>query len=458
MKHKILIIDDDTSLRRVLEYNLQEEGYEVAAASSGEEGLYWFGQSKPDLVITDMKMSGMDGLMVLKSIKERSPETLVIIITAFGTVDVAVEAMKAGAYDYITKPFNRDELRLTVKKALAFNGLAEENKRLRSELSDKADFRTIVGSSREMEKVFEIIRKVADTEASVLITGESGTGKELVARSLHANSSRKEAPFVAINCAAIPRDLLESELFGHVKGAFTGAIKDKTGKFQQADGGTLFLDEVGELPLELQPKLLRALQEKEVDPVGGGKLQKVDVRIVSATNLDTDKAIANGTFREDLYYRLGVIPVHLPPLRERRKDIPLLIRYFCGKRGEEKVSFQKEAMETLVMYPWPGNVRELENTVERLLIMRNGDEITIDDLPEKFHENRPGGHAVVKLPEDGYSLEQLEREVVVQALERNHWNQTAAARFLRIPRHTLIYRLEKYGIELPNHHKSGDDI
>jgi two-component system NtrC family response regulator len=449
MKHKILIIDDDTSLRRVLEYNLQEEGYEVAAASSGEEGLYWFGQSKPDLVISDMKMSGMDGLMVLKSIKERSPETLVIIITAFGTVDVAVEAMKAGAYDYITKPFNRDELRLTVKKALAFNGLAEENRRLRSELSDKADFRTIVGSSREMEKVFEIIRKVADTEAAVLITGESGTGKELVARSLHANSSRKEGPFVAINCAAIPRDLLESELFGHVKGAFTGAIKDKTGKFQQADGGTLFLDEVGELPLDLQPKLLRALQEKEVDPVGGGKLQKVDVRIVSATNLDTDKAIANGTFREDLYYRLGVIPVHLPPLRERRKDIPLLIRYFCGKRGEEKVSFQTEAMETLVMYQWPGNVRELENTVERLLIMRNGDEITIDDLPEKFQENRTGGHAVVRLPEDGYSLEQLEREVVVQALERNHWNQTAAARFLRIPRHTLIYRLEKYGIEIP---------
>ena len=458
MKQKILIIDDDNSLRRVLEYNLQEEGYEVQAASSGEEGLYWFGLSKPDLVITDMKMTGMDGLMVLKSVKERSPETLVIIITAFGTVDIAVEAMKAGAYDYITKPFNRDELRLTVKKALAFTGLAEENKRLRGQLSDKADLRTMVGTSREMEKVFEIISKVADTEASVLITGESGTGKELVARSLHANSSRKDAPFVAINCAAIPRDLLESELFGHVKGAFTGAIKDKTGKFQQADGGTLFLDEVGELPLDLQPKLLRALQEKEVEPVGGAKTQKVDVRIVSATNLDTDKAIANGTFREDLYYRLGVIPVHLPPLRERRKDIPLLLRYFCTKRGEEKVTFHKEAMETLVMYSWPGNVRELENTVERLLIMRNTEEITIDDLPEKIHANKTAGHAVIKLPEEGYSLEQLEREVVVQALERNQWNQTAAARFLRIPRHTLIYRLEKYGIELPNHNKLGEAL
>jgi len=453
VKHKILIIDDDTSLRRVLEFNLQEEGYEVMAASSGEEGLYWFGQAKPDLVISDMKMSGMDGLMVLKSIKERSPETLVIIITAFGTVDVAVEAMKAGAYDYITKPFNRDELRLTVKKALAFIGLAEENRRLRNELSDKADLRTMVGSSREMEKVFEVIRKVADTDASVLITGESGTGKELVARSLHANSSRREESFIAINCAAIPRELLESELFGHVKGAFTGAVKDKIGKFQQADGGTLFLDEVGELPLELQPKLLRALQEKEVEPVGGTKSQKIDVRILSATNLDTEKAIAKGTFREDLYYRLGVIPIHLPPLRERRKDISLLIKYFCTKRGGENITFHKDTIETLVMYPWPGNVRELENTVERLLIMRNGDEITLDDLPEKFHENKPAGHAVVKLPEDGYSLEQLEREIVVQALERNNWNQTAASRFLRIPRHTLIYRLEKYGIELPNHHK-----
>ncbi len=453
MKAKILVIDDDTSLRRVLEYNLQEEGYEVQAASSGEEGLYLFGQAQPDLVITDMKMPGMDGLMVLKSVKERSPETLVIIITAFGTVDVAVEAMKAGAYDYITKPFNRDALKLTVGKALQFSVLAEENKRLKSELSDKADFRTIVGSSKEMEKVFEVVRKVADTEAAVLITGESGTGKELVARSIHANSSRRDAPFVAINCAAIPRDLLESELFGHVKGAFTGAIRDKTGKFQVADGGTLFLDEVGELPLELQPKLLRALQEKEVQPVGGTNVLKLDVRIVSATNLDVDKAIAGGTFLEDLYYRLSVIPIHLPPLRERRKDIPLLVRYFCAKHGSDKITFDKDALETLVMYPWPGNVRVLENAVERLLIMRNSDVISLDDLPEKLRdklrENGASGSAIVTLPDDGYPLEQLEREVVVMALERNAWNQTAAARFLRIPRHTLIYRIEKYGIILP---------
>jgi DNA-binding NtrC family response regulator len=451
MKPKILVIDDDTSLRRVLEYNLQTEGYQVQTASSGEEGIYWFGQCQPSLVITDMKMPGMDGLMVLKAIKERSPEALVIIITAFATVDVAVEAMKAGAHDYITKPFNRDQLRLTVKKALQFGGLTEENKRLKHELSDKTDFRTIVGSSKEMEKVFDVVRKVADTEAAVLVTGESGTGKELVARSIHANSSRRDAPFVAINCAAIPRDLLESELFGHVKGAFTGAIRDKTGKFQQAEGGTLFLDEVGDLPVELQPKLLRALQEKEVEPVGGTTVQKLDVRIVSATNLDIDKAIADGTFREDLYYRLSVIPIHLPPLRERRHDIPLLIRYFCGKHGGEKITFAKDALETLVRYSWPGNVRELENTVERLLIMRSGDQIGLDELPDKLLAgSRAGtGSAVVQLPDEGYPLEQLEREVVVMALERNGWNQTAAARFLRIPRHTLIYRIEKYGIVLP---------
>lgn len=449
MKPKILIIDDDTSLRRVLEYNLQEEGYEVQAASSGEEGLYWFGQLQPSLVITDMKMPGMDGLLVLKSIKERSPETLVIILTAFGTVDVAVEAMKAGAHDYITKPFNREELKLTVKKALKYSGLAQENRRLKSELCDKSDFRTIIGTSKEMEKVFDVIRKVSDTDASVLISGESGTGKEMVARCIHANSSRRDAPFVAINCAAIPRDLLESELFGHVKGAFTGAVRDKTGKFKLADGGTLFLDEVGDLPVELQPKLLRALQEREVEPVGGTKAEKLDVRVLSATNLDIDKATTDGTFREDLYYRLSVIPIHLPPLRNRRKDIPLLIRHFCSKHAGDKVSFDRDALEILIRYPWPGNVRELENTVERLLIMRDSNVITAAALPDKFRVSSSPASAVVNLPDEGYPLEQLEREVVVSALERNSWNQTAAARFLRIPRHTLVYRIEKYNISGP---------
>jgi two-component system NtrC family response regulator len=399
-----------------------------------------------------MKMPGMDGMQVMKAVKERSPETLVIMITAFGTVDIAVKAMKAGAYDYITKPFNRDELRLTVAKALQFSGMAVENRRLKEELSDRTDYRTIVGSSKAMERVFETVRKVADTEASILITGESGTGKELVARSIHHHSGRRDAPFVAVNCAAIPRDLLESELFGHVKGAFTGAIKDKTGKFQMADGGTLFLDEVGELPQELQPKLLRVLQEKVVEPVGGVTPHKLDVRVVAATNLDMEKALHNTTFREDLYYRLAVIPIHLPALRERPEDIVLLLRYFSGKRGASQVNFDDPVLTALSRYRWPGNVRELENLVERLLIMRTGDTVFLDDLPDKVRSggqaavSAPHGGRVINLPEGGYPLEQLEREVVVEALERNLWNQTAAAKFLSIPRHTLIYRMDKYGI------------
>ena len=300
-----------------------------------------------------------------------------------------------------------------------------------------------------MEKVFAMVSKVADTEAAVFITGESGTGKELIARSIHANSSRREGPFVAINCSAIPRDLLESELFGHTKGAFTGAIKEKSGKFQLAEGGTIFLDEVGELLLELQPKLLRVLQEKEVELLGGTKPLKLDVRVISATSLNIEKAIADGTFRDDLYYRLSVIPIHLPPLRLRRKDIPLLVKYFSAKHGGEKISFDKEAMEALTNFAWPGNIRELENTVERLLIMRSGEVISFGELPDKFREHTPRKNAVLRLPDEGYSLEQLEREIVVEALERNAWNQTAAARFLRIPRHTIIYRIEKYNIELP---------
>jgi DNA-binding NtrC family response regulator len=450
MGRKVLAIDDDISFRRVLEYNLQEEGYEALTAATGEEGLRIFDEQRPELVITDMKMPGMDGLQVLKGIKERSPQTLVIIITAFGAVDTAVEAMKLGAYDYITKPFNRDELKLVVRKVLQLSTLSEENRQLRTKLTEQIDFRNIVGISRGMEKVFEMVRRVADTEATVLISGESGTGKELVARSIHALSSRKEAPVVAINCSAIPRDLLESELFGHVKGAFTGAIRDKRGKFQMAEGGTLFLDEVGELPLELQPKLLRALQERVVEPVGGAVPEKLDVRIVAATNLDLEKAIAAGTFREDLYYRLAVIPVLLPPLRARKEDIPLLLRHFALKHGCGNVTFADNVVDALTNYPWPGNVRELENTVERLLIMRNDDTISLDELPEKIlGGGKIGNRRIISLPDDGYSLEQLEREIVLEALERNGWNQTLAARFLRVPRHVLIYRVEKYGITAP---------
>jgi DNA-binding NtrC family response regulator len=446
---RILIIDDDTSLRRVLEFTLQEEGYAVVAAADGEQGLQIFDEQPPDLVITDLKMPGISGFQVLKEIRERSPRTPVMVLTAFGAVDTAVEAMKLGAYDYITKPFNRDELRLDVRKALQMQGLSEENRRLREELSERTDFRNIIGISRAMEKVFAVVRKVADTEATVLITGESGTGKELVARAIHSLSSRRGAPFIAINCAAIPRDLLESELFGHIKGAFTGAVRDKAGKFDLADGGTLFLDEVGELPLELQPKLLRALQEKEIEPVGGTAVRRLDVRVIAATNADLDAQLESGRLREDLYYRLAVIPVQLPPLRERAEDIPHLVRHFAGRSGASSVVFEPPLLAALKAYSWPGNVRELENTVARLLIMRNGDHIGLEELPAKIAgEKRDRGGRVVNLPPEGYPLEQLEREVVVEALDRCAWNQTAAARFLRIPRHTLIYRMEKYSITM----------
>ena len=451
MTQKILVIDDDESLRRVLEYTLQEEGYEVFTAASGEEGLALFEERQPALVITDMKMPGLNGFQVLKEVKERSAEALVIIVTAFGEVDAAVKAMKLGAYDFITKPLSRDELKLTVKKALQLLGLTAENRQLREKLAGRDDLKNLVGMSPKMERLFASVRKVADTEATVLITGESGTGKELVARAIHSLSSRKSAPFIAINCAAIPRDLLESELFGHTKGAFTGAVKDRVGKFQLADRGTLFLDEVGDLPVELQPKLLRALQERIVEPLGGSKAQKIDVRVVAATNQDLEGAIADGSFREDLYYRLSVIPIHLPPLRERKEDIPLLVRHFTNKFGQANVTFTKGTLDALATYSWPGNVRELENAIERLLIMRRGDEIGQDDLPGKILDERTNKKRMIfVLPDEGYPLEQLEKEVVEESLTRNNWNQTAAARFLGIPRHVLVYRMEKYGIVTPD--------
>ncbi|HBA89886.1 MAG TPA: DNA-binding response regulator [Geobacter sp.] len=450
MPPKILVIDDDSSLRRVLEYNLQQEGYDVYTAADGESGLILFAEKAPAVVVTDLKMPGMSGFEVLSAIKERSPATVVIVLTAFGAIDTAVEAMKLGAFHYLTKPFNREELKVTVLKALQLQGLSEENRLLKEELSGRVEFKSIVGTSRAMEGVFSVVRKVADTEATILITGESGTGKELVARAIHSGSSRRAGPFIAVNCAAIPRDLLESELFGHVKGAFTGAIRDKEGKFQLADGGTIFLDEVGDLPLELQPKLLRVLQERVVEQVGGTSPQKIDLRVVAATNADLERWIGEGKFREDLYYRLSVIPIKLPSLRERVEDIPLLVRYFCSKFAAEGVAFSKQALERLQGYAWPGNVRELENTVERLLIMREGDRIDAEDLPEKISavSAAPEGGGL-RLPPEGYSLEQLEMEVVLEALNRCDWNQTAAARFLRIPRHTLIYRMEKYHITQP---------
>lgn len=443
---QVLIIEDDISLRRVLEFTLTEAGCLVRTAVSGEEGLEHFRRQPVPVVVTDIQMPGLSGYDVLKTIKAQAPETLVIVITAYGTVEKAVEAMKLGAHDYLAKPFSRDELRMVVKKAFSFVSLKKENDRLKEELASKVDFDHIIGISDEMQQVFDVICRVAVTEATVLIGGESGTGKELVARAIHNGSDRRSAPFVPVNCAAIPKDLLESELFGHVKGAFTGAVKDRKGKFEQADGGTLFLDEVGELPLELQPKLLRALQEMEIEPVGGSSL-KVDVRVVTATNKDLEQEVVEGRFREDLYYRLAVVPVQLPPLRRRPGDIPLLVAHFLQKQAGSAVKISDAALERLSSYEWPGNVRELQNVVERMLILRREETLDVADLPPKISQGGRGhSGTILNLPDEGYALEDLEKEAVLEALQRNDWVQTKAAKFLRIPRHTLIYRMEKYGI------------
>ncbi len=447
---KVLLIDDDASLRRVTEYSLQSAGFHVLSTADGREGLAAFLTESPQVVITDIQMPGMSGYEVLQQIKAERPETLVIVITAFSSVEKAVEAMKQGAYDYLAKPFSRDELVLVVNKAFNLLGLQEENQRLRDELEHQVDFDHMVGISDVMQNVFDVVRRVAPTEARVLITGESGTGKELIARAIHQGGGRSKEPFVAINCAAIPATLLESELFGHVRGAFTGAVRDRAGKFEQADGGTLFLDEIGEMPIELQPKLLRVLQEMEVEPLGG-KSRSVNVRIIAATNQDVDSALEEGRFREDLYYRLNVIPIELPSLRERVEDIPLLVTHFLKRYSSASpVGISESALESMAAYSWPGNVRELQNAVERMVILNHGEMLDFHHLPAKIISTSSSSRSqIVELPPEGYPLEMIEKEVVVQALERNDWNQTRAAAFLQVPRHTLIYRMEKYDIKKP---------
>jgi two-component system NtrC family response regulator len=451
-KQTVLVVDDDNSLRRVMEFTLHEAGYRVVTAEDGETGLAYFNSENPSVVITDIQMPGISGYDLLQKIKAEENECIVIMITAFGTVEQAVNAMKDGAFDYITKPFSNDELVLVVRRALTYRGLQEENERLRQQLDDQVEFDHLVGISDAMQQVFAMVRRVAPSEATVLVGGESGTGKELIAKAIHNGSERRNGPFVPVNCAAIPRELLESELFGHVKGSFTGAVKDRTGKFEMADGGTLFLDEVGEMPLDLQPKLLRALQEMEIEPVGSGEYRKVDVRVVAATNRNLETDIVEKRFREDLYYRLAVIPLILPPLRDRRLDIPVLVRHFLDRFApDERVEIADDALVAMENYDWPGNVRELENAIEQMVILRQGDRIEFGELPPKIRGVVSRAHcAIVNLPAAGYPLADLEKEAVIQALERSGWNQTRAAQLLHIPRHTLVYRMEKYQLKKPN--------
>jgi two-component system NtrC family response regulator len=448
-KPSILLIDDDESLRRVMEFSLTEAGYAVRAVAGGEEGLRLFEKDPFDAVVTDITMPGMSGMEVLRQVRERDARIPVIIITAYGTIESAVEAMKQGAFDYITKPFNRDELRITLEKALRMRRLEHENVELRAEIRGRYRFEEIVGTSEKVREVLETAGRVASSDASVLITGESGTGKELLARGIHYSSPRANGPFVAVNCAAIPETLIESELFGHVKGAFTGAIRDKEGKFELADGGTLFLDEIGELRVDLQSKILRALQEKTVDRVGGSRPVPVDARVIAATNRDIERAVKDGKFREDIYYRLSVITLHMPPLRERKEDIPILAEHFLKKYNKsEPVTLSPDTLEALKAYGWPGNVRELENVIQRASVLRRGNEITRAELPDKLTKEERGVEDIIlNLPEEGISLEELEKSLIIKALEKHKGNQTRAAEYLGITRPTLIYRMEKYGLK-----------
>ena len=446
MAHTILLIDDDESLRRVTEYNLTEAGFSVITAGSGQAGLQKFGAANPDLVITDVKLGDIDGLEVLAAIKRASPDTPVIVITAFGSIEMAVKAMHEGAFNFITKPFDRDTLSISCNKALELKSLRSQKKQLSDEVNRLTGTAGMETANSAMAELLQTALKVAGSEATVLITGESGTGKEVMARLIHQHSPRKDNPMVAVNCTAIPENLIESELFGHVKGAFTGAVANRKGRFQTAAHGTLFLDEIGELKMDMQAKLLRAIQEREVEPVGSDKTEKVDVRIIAATNKDLQEAASQGTFREDLYYRLGVIPLHLPPLRERREDIPGLAKHFLKKLDAPRgVRFSDKAMKLMKGYDWPGNIRELQNSVERCLILKKADIIEPEDLNLS---KSPDGDTleIPDIPADGISLEEFEKGLIIKALQKSNGNRSQAARLLKIPRHVLIYRLEKFGL------------
>jgi DNA-binding NtrC family response regulator len=455
----ILLVDDDDSLRRVLAHHLSESGYRVLTAADGKTGLELFTENEVDLVITDVQMPEMSGLELLRRITVMSPDTVVLVITAFGSIETAVEAMKAGAFDYVTKPFNREELLLTVRKALQYTALVRENRSLRQFIESRFALDNLVGTSGAMRRVQALVGKVARTDLAVLLTGESGTGKEVIAKAIHQHSARRDGPFVTINCGAIPEGLLESELFGHRKGAFTGAHANAPGRLEAAQGGTVFLDEIGELPPALQVKLLRVLEDGSFTRLGEAEERRADVRFVAATNRDLSKMVEDGRFREDLYFRLNVVPIHLPPLRERREDIPLLADYFlkdAARRYQRPaLRFDKEVFRQFQTYPWPGNVRELKHTVERLAVIAESDEILPGDLPENL--TLQTGHAanvLLQLPDEGIDLEEVERELLRQALDRQEWNQTRAAQYLNITRSALIYRMQKFGLQPPEQGES----
>ena len=451
VKQRILIVDDDESLRRVMQVQLEQEGYSVTSASGGQAALEVLDRTPQDLLIVDLKMPGLSGVEVLKRVRSDYPETVVLLITAFGTVETAVEAMKLGAYDYLTKPANADVLRLVVGRALENLRLRQEVQTLRSTLDVKYGFENIIGRSESLLATIDAARLAAQSDATVLVRGETGTGKELLVKGIHFSSRRRGKPFVTINCGAIPKDLLESELFGYLKGAFTGAVAHKKGKVEICDGGTLFLDEIGEVPFELQVKLLRLIQEREIEKIGGSGPTKVDVRIVAATHRNLLAMVEDGTFRQDLYYRLAVIELEMPPLRERAEDIPDLARHFFSvykqKQERPRLTLPDSLMHYFSAYRWPGNIRELENVIEGLVVLTQDEEIRLNNLPDSIRCQRPPLEAIqLELPARGISLEAVEKELILRALEKFDWNQTQAARYLDLSRKTLIYRMEKFGL------------
>jgi len=454
---QILVVEDEVSMRQFLQILLKRDGHDVTLASSGEEALQLVSHQEFDLVLTDLRMGAVGGLDVLQKTKDLAPETQVVVMTAYASTETAIQAMKEGAYDYVTKPFQVDALKETVRKALEKRALLVENLALRRQVKGALASRNLIGASPAFRKVFELIEKVAPTRSNILILGESGTGKELVARAIHERSQRGERAMVALNCGAIPANLIESELFGHVKGSFTGAVSSKRGYFELASTSTLFLDEIGELPMALQVKLLRVLQERRIKPLGASKDKPVDVRLICATNRDLDAEVKANRFREDLYYRINVIQIRIPALRERVEDIPALATYFieryCRENGRAPLHITQRALDALVRYDYPGNVRELENIVERAVALAGRGPLDVDLLPEEVvgrRRQRPSSSAP-EIPEEGLDLDtivgELERELLVQALRRTKGVRKEAARLLGITFRSIRYRLDKYGID-----------
>jgi two-component system NtrC family response regulator len=451
----ILIVDDEKNYLVVLEALLGPEGYEILTADSARSALRLIEEADLDLVLTDMKMPGVSGMELLEQLKKINPEVPVIMMTAYGTIEMAVEAMKKHAYDYITKPFQNEELKITIKKALENYRLIKENRRLSEALSEKHRFSNIIGRSKPMLRIYDLIGKVAHSKASVLITGASGTGKELIAKAIHYESPRKTRPFVSVNCGALTETLLESELFGHEKGAFTGAVALKKGRFELADGGTLFLDEVGEMPPSLQVKLLRVLQEMEFERVGGTRSLRVDVRVLSASNRNLKETVAEGSFREDLFYRLNVIHIEVPPLRERPEDIRLLVNHFMDKyrraSDKEKIELSPEVWKSFYAYHWPGNVRELENVIERAVVLNSEGLISLKDLPPEFSEEREELDVDRFIPSDvplQQTLEKIEEKLILRALKQSGNVQSHAAERLGITKSLIQHKMKKYNILL----------